>query len=173
MENEQINVIMEKEGLTPAQFASAIGIQRAQVSHLQNNRNHVSLDVVKRIHAAFPSISAEWLLTGNGSYYIEGSGPSPSSQESMSFQGGNMLFDDLEPDSEAVDATPQPSENRKISSEDRASSFFCKENVSEQPLNDMQNADVQCVEHEKQCHRNILEIKVFYDDGTYETFVRQ
>lgn len=169
MENEQINVIIENEGLSPAQFATAIGIQRAQVSHLQNNRNHVSLDVVKRIHAAFPNISVEWLLTGKGDYYVEGGGASSSRHDSIPSLVENMLFDDTE-SSLPVDVTPQPSENRKNTSVDKIAPVSCKENVSVKLQNAVQNADEQRVENEKKHLRNIIEIKVFYDDGTYETF---
>lgn len=168
MENEQINVIMEKEGLTPSQFAALIGIQRAQVSHLQSNRNRVSLDIVKRIHTAFPAISAEWLLTGSGSYYADGS----AAQAPAVPQPENTLFAEMEP-TEASETVIEAAENRKITSGDTEIPVFCKENAPEKPQNTVQNAAVQRIECEKRPGRNIVELKIFYDDGTYETFCKK
>lgn len=169
MENEQINVILEKEELTPSQFASIIGIQRAQVSHLQSNRNRVSLDIVKRIHAAFPSISTEWLLTGNGSYYTDDIVLSTDQSPAETVPKERTLFDNMASD-EAPEETSLPAENLKKSSVDTDNRDFYKENRSEIPQNNVQNVAIQRIECEKQQGRNIVEIKIFYDDSTYETF---
>jgi transcriptional regulator with XRE-family HTH domain len=70
MENsmkERIVQIMEAEGLTPAKFAERIGIQRAAMSHIMNERNKPSADVLIKTLAQFPEINPDWLLQGRGS----------------------------------------------------------------------------------------------------------
>lgn len=63
---DRISAIMEHEQMTQAQFAAAIGIQRAAMSHIMSGRNNASLDVVQRILNTFPYIDPDWLLFGKG-----------------------------------------------------------------------------------------------------------
>lgn len=96
MENEQIEVILKQEGISAAQLAERLDIQRSQVSHLMNNRNRVSLDIVKKIHHAFPHISLTWLMDHEGDYANPGfARTSPST-----------LFNDPPEETAATDATP-------------------------------------------------------------------
>lgn len=61
---ERIKYIMEQEGLSPAQFADSIGIQRSRISHILLGRNNPSLDLVTKILAKFPNYDSDWLLFG-------------------------------------------------------------------------------------------------------------
>ena len=63
---ERILQIMAHEQLGQAQFAAAIGIQRAGVSHILSGRNKPSLEVVQKILTRFPKLNPDWLLTGQG-----------------------------------------------------------------------------------------------------------
>lgn len=63
---ERIIKIMECERMGQAQFASAIGIQRAAMSHIISGRNNPSLDVMTKILHRYPQINPDWLLLGKG-----------------------------------------------------------------------------------------------------------
>lgn len=63
---ERIASIMQKEGLTNAEFAEKIGISTSSLSHIFSGRNKPSLEVVMRIHKAYPNININWLLYGEG-----------------------------------------------------------------------------------------------------------
>lgn len=63
---DRIIQIMQKEGLSNAEFAEKIGISTSSLSHIFNGRNKPSLDVVMRIHKACPYVNLEWLLYGEG-----------------------------------------------------------------------------------------------------------
>lgn len=215
MKNEQINVIMTEEGLSPSQFANAVGIQRGQVSHLQNNRNRVSLDVVQRIHKAFPHISTEWLLTGAGSYRTE-SAPVSSAQPAdtpprfvaLPASVPGTLFDDLDTEGAApvsqqqpsARSQPEPLPQSSLASRSSAQSpasrisrpasqlqsdvphaaapggtpsdNYYREDPSEMPWEIPPMATAKRSECEKQPEKSVVEIKIFYSDGTYETFRR-
>lgn len=69
---DRIKHIMEQENLTPAKFADRLQISRAIISHILNGRNNPSLDVVTRILSEMNYINPEWLLSGNGTMYKEG-----------------------------------------------------------------------------------------------------
>ena len=68
---DRIIQVMEKVGMSQAQFASTIGVQRAAFSHVISGRNNPSLDVMMKILNAFPSISPDWLLLGKGNIFRE------------------------------------------------------------------------------------------------------
>ena len=140
MENDQINVIMDKEGLTQAQFAERVGIQRAQVSHLIANRNRVSLEILKKIHSAFPGINVEWLLSGEGDY------GTPSSDDT---RNNETVEEELGPlfANEEMNSVPIALQKDSGAREEKN-----QVGVVQTPL------------------RKIVELTVFYDDGTYEFF---
>lgn len=66
---DRILQVMEKMGLTQAQFAAEIGIQRAAMSHIASGRNNPSLDVLTKILSRYPSIDSDWLLFGKGDMF--------------------------------------------------------------------------------------------------------
>ena len=63
---DRILKIMQKEGLTNAEFAEKIGISTSSLSHIFSGRNKPSLEVVMRIHKACPYVNINWLLYGEG-----------------------------------------------------------------------------------------------------------
>jgi len=64
---ERIKEFMMKKSLTAADFADKIGVQRSNISHILSGRNYPSAQFMEKIMKAFPDLSAEWLITGNGS----------------------------------------------------------------------------------------------------------
>jgi transcriptional regulator with XRE-family HTH domain len=69
--NEKIRIekVMMHQNMTAGHFASEIGVQNSTLSHILNNRNNPSLDVLKKILSRFPEISTDWLILGQGSMF--------------------------------------------------------------------------------------------------------
>ena len=63
---ERINAILKHYKISASQFADEIGVQRASVSHVISERNKPGFDFIQKIIHTYPSISAEWLITGKG-----------------------------------------------------------------------------------------------------------
>lgn len=63
---DRLNEIIEKKGLTATKFASLIDANPSAISHLLKGRNKPGYDLLVNIAKAFPDISMDWLLTGNG-----------------------------------------------------------------------------------------------------------
>jgi transcriptional regulator with XRE-family HTH domain len=63
---ERIKKLLQKQNLTPSQFAAEVGVQRSAVSHLLSGRNKPSLDFMLKVKRHFPEIRLDWLLLGEG-----------------------------------------------------------------------------------------------------------
>ncbi len=63
---DRIKKLMEKKGLSPAQFADEIGLKRSSLSHILSGRNNPSLDVIMKIKSRYDEVNTDWLLFGAG-----------------------------------------------------------------------------------------------------------
>ena len=127
--------------MTAAQFADKIGISPSSLSHILSGRNNPSLEVVMKIHKACDYISLDWLLYGEGETDNFGSFPGP-------------LFDEIS--LFASNGTNVPEYRKEI--EVKASTIPPKEIVREE------------IKYIEKPARKITEIRIFFDNGTYETF---
>ncbi len=101
---ERLKEILKNENLTSAQFADKIGVQRSSISHILSGRNKPGFEFIQKILLSFPSIDANWLITGHGSIYQDGS-------------SGPTLFDDSGDKATATtDALPQGTVQRATQS---------------------------------------------------------
>ena len=142
---DRLKLILERVNLTPGNFADKIGVAPATISHILSGRNkYPSAEVMLRLHETFPDIDLNWLLTGEGTLVKD----DPDSMFTGSLFGDNLL--------NATKSTTE-SENRKGNS-----------------LETAKNTDNPIVKQEiiykEKPVRKIAEIRIFFDDGTYETF---
>lgn len=144
---DRINQIKLKEGMTDGQFAEKIGISPASLSHILNGRNKPSLEVVTKIHKACSYVDLEWLLYGTGEMVN-------THDASQQGENGTSLFD----------------ENPFFLSEYSGGSEYRKEiepKTSVFPAKEIVREEIKYVEKPA---RKITEIRIFFDNGTYETF---
>ena len=87
---DRILKVMQKEGLSNAEFAEKIGISTSSLSHIFSGRNKPSLEVVMRIHKACPYININWLLYGEGE--MEESAPAVRESEKHDRRAGSLRF---------------------------------------------------------------------------------
>ena len=140
MKNRLISIIQQKQ-MNAAQFADAIGIQRSTLHHILSGRNNPSLDVVMKIHAAYPDIDLEWLISGNG-----------SQQETVSRQ-------------EAEQQELFPDENRIFRTDDGNSMEYTNPARGDEP-HSQQPTNSNSIDYNKK----ITKIILVYSDGTTEFF---
>ena len=67
--NRRLQQLLGLENITPAKLAEKIGVQPSGISHILSGRNKPSYDFINKLLLHFPSISAEWLITGKGKPY--------------------------------------------------------------------------------------------------------
>ena len=177
---------MNLYGLTPSQFSDKTGIQRASVSHILSNRNKPSLEILLKIYHAFENVELAWLVAGEGN-------PPTAPQESAENKSvaepsvaddvqrpGNMLFSFMEdeaPKSSAEVAAQAPAPTTVASPvvAESASAVTVKEAVehkNDSVVNSAKGDDAVCtLSMAADSSKRIREIKIFYDNGTYETFL--
>ena len=141
---------MQKEEMTAAQFAEKIGLSPSSLSHILNGRNNPSLDVVMKIHKACNYVNLPWLIYGEGE--MEWKAEAPKQEETGI--SGMALFD------ESAFFTSEGTEER----ENR------KEMASKTPVYAPKEIVREEIKYIEKPARKITEIRIFFDNGTYETF---
>lgn len=139
---DRIKMIMEREEIQPRAFAEAIGVQQSTLSHILNDRNKPSLEVVMKIHQTYNYVDLEWLLYGKGQMI----------DSESHFQDILLNENAINPSSNSF----EPENRREI--------------ALELIKNDSEKTDNQYVKYIERPARKITEIRIFFDDNTYETF---
>jgi len=148
---DRIIKVMEHEDLSYSKFAEAIGIQRPAMSHIITGRNNPSLEVLKKILEKYKYINPDWLLFGEGNMMRGDNTPPPPTTLSKE----RDLFSNLADNPPKVQVV---SENRRI---------FGVETPQKAPEKpEPEKVIIQKIESKK-----IEEIKIFFSDGTFDTFV--
>ena len=148
---DRIRMIMEREKVPPRVFAETIGVQQSTLSHILNDRNKPSLEVVMKVHQTYNYVNLEWLLYGKGEMIAsaeDASAVSSSGDYQPSLFDENSLF------------TPE----RPVSPEYR------KENEVKTPLYSPKEIVREEIKYVEVPAKKITEIRIFFDNGTYETF---
>ena len=143
---------MESQHMTQQVFAQFIKISPATLSGIFNGRTNPSLNIVEAIKNSLPSISTDWLLFGNGPMYID-----VSKGESVASTGGSADSKEAMLDFETPSTAPS------IASQ--TGGFV--QGVNSTP----KNIEQYVVKNIDKPQRKITEIRIFFDDQTWETFL--
>ena len=181
---DRIKQVMEWTGLSQQDFATKLGISPASLSSIYNGRTNPTNNHVQAIHRSFPEIDINWLLFGEGEMFGKASVspsfgetelragkatgevnintiPNASNSQSGSFQQGSIFPDEaFGCQSDVRQTTPAASSVPSFSSP-------LKEELA---LLQAKNKLMESMNKVDKAPRKIKEIRVFFDDGTYESF---
>ncbi len=148
---DRFKMIMEREKLTAGAFAESIDVAQATISHILGSRNkYPSTEVILKLHRRYNDINLEWLLTGKGKMSNNDDTDGEVDRSSYEYP----LF---------ADVLKNPSNNQGS-----------EENRIEIPVGSAKEAPKEIVKQEiiykERPPRKITEIRIFFDDNTYETF---
>lgn len=164
---DRIRTIMESHHMNQQVFANYIGIAAGSLSSIFKDRTRPTLNTVEAIRKAFPEVNMNWLLFGEGEM-ISSEGAAPETTHSgLDFQSATPTVHDegaLDFDAPTFDSSEpvksQQSIRRPI------------DNVPYQPGRQSDsNVTGVSVKNVDKPKRAITEIRVFYDDQTWESFV--
>jgi len=172
---DRIKALMESQHMTQQVFADFIGISSATLSGIFNERTKPTLNIVEAVKAKFPDISLDWLMYGSGSMCISApvketaSSQVPSSPASASPAEQQMLSFDQEPVLDFGDIPVQPTPQRTATTSPRpavpmAGMYSTTRNMRPEIVRE----EVKIIDKPT---RRVTEIRVYYDDQTWESFV--
>lgn len=143
---------MESQHMAQQTFAQFIEKSPATLSSIFNGRTRPTLDIVEAIKNKIPAISTDWLMFGRGPMYLDQSATDQDAPAAPSSGVQDMVFDFPELSSTPSGDPVQRSERQSVDYTPRNSEKLIVKNVDKTP-------------------RKITEIRVFYDDQTWESFV--
>ncbi|MBR6013523.1 MAG: helix-turn-helix transcriptional regulator [Prevotella sp.] len=147
---DRIKKIMESQHMTQQIFAQFIEVAPATLSSIFNDRTKPSLKIVDAIKQKIPALSTDWLLFGRGPMYTD----EIPAEENFQPQDSGQKFSEPQLDFDASPTTFPKSEN------DRQVVNFAAKNIEPYVLKNIDKKP-----------RQITEIRIFFDDQTWETFV--
>ena len=150
---DRIKQLMMSQHMTQQGFAEFLGVSPAALSSLFSGRSNPTLNYVDAIKKKLPTINLAWLMYGEGEMFTDEKSDSTENigethQPSGTSQPG--FFDSL-PESSQLHDTP---------SSRRSDQRFSG-----------RNEELNLVNNFNKKERSITEIRIFFDDQTFESFV--
>lgn len=155
---DRIKQIMDGQHMTQQEFSEFLNIAPATLSSILRGRTRPTLSIVDAIVARFPDISTDWLLFGKKPMMKSAEAETDAVAPSGSTPGSELMLD--LPDAE----TPSHQQPSSTQTSFGADKFAQQRNAA------LQEQLAMVKSFDKQQHK-ITEIRIFYDDQTWETFV--
>lgn len=149
---DRIRQIMDDQHMTQKEFAQFTGISEGSLSGVFNERTRPTIQMIETIHEKLPNISVEWIMFGTGSMYITEKSQTRSNDAQTSEKNSPLL------DVQNSSLTPSLFDDSKST----------RVAVGEGVLSSVGKTVVKYIDKPE---RKITEIRIFYDDQTWETFV--
>ena len=146
----RILAIMNHHHLSRKEFAEKTGISAASLSQILNGKQMATMKTVEAIYNAFPEIPLGWIMFGKGEMLAA---DQDSAQTNPQGIGGVQAEGVQRPEEKYVQPSLFPAEDK------RRTNDFLSTNPHQA---DVKKSDIP--------RRYITEIRVFYSDGTYESF---
>lgn len=177
----RLKTFIESKGLTYSQFADSCGIPRPSLSQLLTGRNKkINDNMVRQIHTVFPDLSVVWLLFGEGNMYIPSQEEKFGSDSSLASEGDIfdsdlfMLDDEHENPSKKIVFSGNESSALKNSKENglnRGQNMALKAEYKDEKLAAKVKELTTKIDFLNKNPRKVVQITVYYDDSTFETFI--
>ena len=148
---DRIKQIQDFTGMTQSDFAHHIGLSPAALSSIYGGRTNPTLKTVECIQSKFPNINLIWLINGEGNMFLT----------------DKKLSDDPTQDEQPTLNFEEPQKKPQNSPQKQPKSMAFQTSVRNTPINQV-NFEVKNPDKPK---RSITEIRIYFDDLTYETFV--
>ena len=157
---DRIRQLVESQNMTQQSFAQFLDISTASLSSIFNGRTKPTLNIVDAIHKKFPNINISWLMFGTGAMFVGDAGEGKPLHTPTPPDGGGTEA--------SIDFGTHPAQQPIKSPEPQQGLFS-----SSEPQQVVHKDIVPTVKIVDKPQRKIVEIHVYYDDSTFETFVPQ
>lgn len=189
-DSEKIALLIQDKHLTNAQFCAATDLQPAALSHITSGRSKPSLSILRSIAKGFPDVNPMWLFGEEEEEMYRSSSskgsvsPTPSEEASGvatptaadTPKEGELFAHEDTPD-DAQPANIASTQSTNVPSEPAAPTTqpaALASGAAHTPAATTNTVIIQQVPTpEPPRRRNIVEIRVFYDDNTFEILTRK
>ena len=162
---DRIKTLMESQHMTQQVFAEFLGINPATLSGIFNDRTKPTINIVEAVKKKFPDISLDWLMFGTGSMYKSATLPDASPAPTQAVPSAPTHTSPVWTPEPVLDfgETPAPTPPTR----------YANPGISHH--RDTRNMRPEVVREEVKIFdkpaRRVTEIRVYYDDQTWESFV--
>ena len=162
---DRIRLIMESQQMSQQEFAQKLELSPASLSSIFTGRTNPTNKHAQAIHKAFPDVSINWLMFGEGEMYSPASLSKDLSDMENVGGGVNAAYDG---------AIVEPSNRTELNRNNQPTFFDMPVSNYGDVANVYRGNDngknQSKVKNQDIVRRTVKEIRVFYDDGTYESF---
>ena len=88
---DRLEFFMKTEGLNSNSLTVAAGLSNGLIGKALKNRSSMNSDSIERILCAYTNLSAEWLMTGKGTMYVNDQ-PAKASDIPNNFNSDSLVF---------------------------------------------------------------------------------
>lgn len=157
---DRVRQIMESMHMTQQVFAQFIEMSPASLSSIFNGRTRPTLNIVEAIKKKIPNINTDWLMFGSGSMYIQHDADAPAYSPDL-FGNADEPIDSFE----VPASSPTPGE-RHMGTDTGSGTLYDTGTRNARP--EIIREEIKYIDKPQ---RKITEIRIYFDDLTYETFV--
>lgn len=175
-DKERIEYIMLEKQLSNTEFCAVTNIAPATLSHILGKRSKPTLAILRNIVTGFPDLNPEWVLLGSGEMYRQSASTSINMEEEHDPDDGTSLFSPVTDGTDVFEGMNDifgnvPSSSSPVRAQERPQQY--KRPVaekSEAPVQSLSDIVRETLSLVQKPQRKIVEVRIFFDDGTFETF---
>ena len=180
---DRIKQIIESLNMSQQEFANFVEISPASLSGIFNDRTRPTLNMVEAIKKKIQNLNTDWLMFGSGEMYVDSKSPTPADGDAdgNGAVSHNALSGDPTPQQRNISgaemtldfdgggySSPAPAtQQSRMSMENQHSARTNSNGVRNTPNNRIQEIQKKV----DISQRHITEIRIYFDDQTFETFV--
>lgn len=168
---------MEYANLSQQDFAARLGISAASLSSIFTGRTNPTNNHVSAIHRAFPEINVNWIMFGEGNMICNNAQTDLQNEGVIELDGNEAerLSDSENQADKPVDLSDAQYASHAIDNRSFSNSYQqgarSQSSIKEMSSHAARSSSFGLGVNMDRPQRKIKEIRVFFDDGTYEAFV--
>jgi hypothetical protein len=163
-DKERIEEIIKVKQLNNVEFCNQTALSPSSLSHILSGRTKPTISTLRNIVEAFPDLNPMWVLLGQGEMYAA----SPSSGEqlsgSSSADDSNDLFAPLRNTTTSSKPASAPQQSLSSGEDPKSTS------VQQPPIINVEEVVALTLAKLQKPQRKVTEVRIFFDDGTFEAF---
>lgn len=182
-DKEKIELIIQEKHLNNTQFCNEVCIATGTLSHILNGRTQPTLNILRSIAMAFPDINPAWLFYDEEPMYKKSDSPTPENDEPDATYLNGAAEEASSPEDELplFAAAHQATTTKGSAVNGRSSSGMpvsasapTRRTAPQAPVTaaslSVEDIVAETLKQQQKPPRKVVEVRIFFDDGTFETF---